>query len=367
MTTPGDVEFMAKALRLAARGRFSTHPNPRVGCLLVRGDAVVGEGWHRRAGGPHAEVEALAAAGDRARGATAYVTLEPCSHQGRTPPCAPALAEAGVTRVVVPNLDPNPRVSGQGVAMLRAAGVNVDVGILASEARALNPGFFSRMETGRPRVTVKLAASVDGRTAMASGESRWITGAEARADVHRLRAESSAVVTGIGTILADDPSLTVRRPDLDLQGRQPLRVVLDSRLRLPPDAKMLSLPGETLVFTTLSHRDGAGPLVAAGARVETLATGPGGLDLAAVSRRLGELECNDLLLETGPRLAGAWVLAGLADRIVVYLAANLLGDQARPLMVLPGLESMADRVQLRFTGVRQIGRDLRIELEVGDG
>jgi len=367
VTTFGDAGFMAKALRLAARGRFGTHPNPRVGCLLVKGDTVVGEGWHRRAGGPHAEIDALAASGAQARGATAYVTLEPCSHHGRTPPCAPALAEAGIARVVIPTLDPNPRVAGQGVAMLRAAGLDVDVGMLASEARALNAGFFSRMETGRPRVTVKLAASLDGRTAMASGESRWITGAEARADVHRLRAESSAIVTGIGTVLADNPSLTVRRPELDLQGRQPLRVVLDSRLRMPADARMLSLPGETLVFTALQDPAGAEALVAAGARVETLETESGGLDLAAVSRRLGELECNDLLVETGPRLAGAWVLAGLADRIVVYLAPHLLGDAARPLMVLPGLESMSDRVQLEFAGVRQVGRDLRIELALGEG
>mgnify|MGYP001825544045 FL=1 len=366
MTNPDDAAYMAKALRLAARGRFSTHPNPRVGCLLVRNHSVVGEGWHRRAGGPHAEIDALAAACGRARGATAYVTLEPCSHQGRTPPCAPALADAGVARVVIPTLDPNPRVSGEGVAMLRAAGLAVDVGILADEARALNAGFFARMETGRPRATVKLAASLDGRTAMASGESRWITGAEARADVHRLRADSSAIVTGIGTVLADNPSLTVRRPDLDLQGRQPLRVVLDSRLRMPPDAKMLSLPGDTVVFATSQASAGADRLVGAGARVETLPGASGQLDLAAVSRRLGDMECNDVLVETGPRLAGAWVLAGLADRVVVYLAPHLLGDRARPLMELPGLESMADRVQLRIAGVRQVGRDLRIELEVGD-
>ena len=352
--------WMGRALELAARGRYSTHPNPRVGCVLVAGDRVVGEGWHRVAGGPHAEVEAIAAAGAAAAGATAYVTLEPCAHHGRTPPCVDALVAAGVGRVVAAMSDPNPAVAGRGLAALAAAGIEVAAGLLAGEAEALNAGFVSRMTRGRPRVTLKLAASLDGRTAMASGESRWITGAAARADVQRLRASSSAVLTGVGTVLADDPSLNVRAAELETAGRQPLRVVLDSRLRTPPTARLLGLAGRTLVLTTPAARSAAAELQAAGAVVEAVPPGPGGLDLLPVLRRLGELECNDVLVECGPILAGAFMAAGLVDELVLYLAPHLMGDAARGLFTLPGLEKMAERVQLRITEVRRVGDDLRL-------
>ena len=365
MNAAEDQAFMARALRLAARGRCTTHPNPRVGCVLVRDGRILAEAWHERAGGLHAEAAALARLEESAAGATAYVTLEPCSHEGRTPPCAPALVEAGVARVVVPALDPNPRVSGRGAAILRAAGIAVDIGPLAAEARALNAGFFSRMETGRPRILVKLAASLDGRTAMASGESRWITAAEARADVHRLRAECSAVLSGIGTVLADDPSLTVRLEDRESGGRQPLRVVLDSSLRMPSSARMLALPGDTLVFTAARASERRAVLESAGATVENVPAVRGGLDLKAVATRLGELECNDVLVEAGPRLAGAWVSSGLADGLVLYLAPHLLGHEGRPLVEVPGLERMSERLQLRVRRLRQIGRDLRLDLDIG--
>jgi diaminohydroxyphosphoribosylaminopyrimidine deaminase/5-amino-6-(5-phosphoribosylamino)uracil reductase len=250
---------MAHAARLAARGIYSTHPNPNVGCVIVNEGVVVGTGWHQRAGGPHAEVYALREAGDKARGADVFLSLEPCSHKGRTPPCADALVNAGVKRVVVAMKDPNPLVAGRGLEILRAAGITVETGLLEAQAKALNPGFVSRMQQARPWIRVKLASSLDGRTAMASGESRWITGDAARRDVQRLRARSSAVVTGIGTVLADDPSMNVRLDATQLNNiepiRQPLRVVLDTQLRMPAQAKMLSLPGATLIMTGVTDVD----------------------------------------------------------------------------------------------------------------
>jgi diaminohydroxyphosphoribosylaminopyrimidine deaminase/5-amino-6-(5-phosphoribosylamino)uracil reductase len=331
-----------------------------VGCVLVADGRVVGTGWHRLAGEPHAEILALRDAGAAARGATAFVTLEPCAHHGRTPPCAPALVEAGIRRVVVPAEDPNPRVAGKGLALLRAAGLRVDTGLLADEAERLNAGFNLRMTAGRPRVTVKLAASLDGRTAMASGESRWITGPDARADVQRLRAASSAIMTGIGTVLADDPSLNVRAPELDLAGRQPLRVVLDSRLRLPPDARLLGLPGRTIVMTGAAEGPAAAALREAGADIVRIAAAAGGVDPAAALGALAERGCNDVLVEAGPTLAGTLAGAGLIDELVLFLAPHLMGDGARGLFSLPGLEKMADRVQWRVTEWRQVGADLRI-------
>ena len=362
--TAADHEFMARALRLAARGRYTTQPNPRVGCVIVAGGEIVGEGWHRVAGGPHAEIDALTAAGPRAAGATAYVTLEPCAHHGRTPPCVDTLIAARVARVVAAMTDPNPAVAGRGLAALAAAGIEVASGLLATRAGALNAGFVSRMTRGRPRVTLKLAASLDGRTALADGTSQWITGPAARADVQRLRAASSAILTGIGTALADDPSLTVRAPGVDTAGRQPLRVVLDSRLRLPASARMLALPGRTLVFAADSGADDAA-LAAAGAVIERLPAGARGLDLRAALRRLAEHECNDVLVESGPTLAGALVEAGLADELVLYLAPHLLGASARGLFALPGLSTMADRVQLRITDLRRVGDDLRLRAAFG--
>ncbi len=357
-----DYRYMAQALALARRGRFSTHPNPRVGCVIVSGGQVLGEGWHRQAGGPHAEIDALERAGKAARGATVYVTLEPCSHQGRTGPCAPVLANAGVARVVAAMEDPNPAVSGEGRRFLQQAGIQVQTGLLEAEARRLNAGFIRRMTRGVPRVTVKIAASLDGRTAMASGESQWITGPDARQDVQRLRASCSAILTGIGTVLADDPSMNVRASGVDTGGRQPLRVVADSGLRMPPGARMLTLPGSTLVVCAGEPRNPE--LEAAGAELLSCPAADGQVDLTAMLRALGERQCNDLLVEAGPRLSGAVLSAGLADELVIYLAPHLMGDAARGMFTLPGLEKLADRVQLRVRDTRMVGGDLRIRARV---
>lgn len=358
--------YLSRALQLARRGLYSTDPNPRVGCVLVRDGEVVGEGWHARAGEAHAEIYALRAAGDRARDATAYVSLEPCSHHGRTPPCADALIEAGVARVVVAMPDPNPQVAGQGLERLRAAGIEVDSGILQAQAEDLNPGYLSRMRRGRPWVRCKLAMSLDGRTAMASGESRWITGEAARRDVQRLRARSSAVMTGIGTVLADNPSLNVRLEAAELYGvepvRQPLRVVIDRRLQLPVDARILAVAGETLVLTSAQADDRCAALRKAGAEVVVVDERDGHLDLHAILRLLAEREVNEVLLESGARLAGAMLSAGLIDELVVYMAPHLMGDGAKGLMHLPGVEHMRDRVGLTLTDLRILGSDVRMTL-----
>jgi diaminohydroxyphosphoribosylaminopyrimidine deaminase/5-amino-6-(5-phosphoribosylamino)uracil reductase len=361
-----DLRYMARAIELARLGLYTTHPNPRVGCVLVRDGAVVGEGWHRKAGEPHAERNALAAAGDKARGATAYVTLEPCSHHGRTPPCADGLIEAGVARVVAAMLDPNPVVAGQGMARLAQAGIDTHSGVLESEATALNPGYLKRMHTGRPYVRCKLAMSLDGRTAMASGESKWITGEEARRDVQRLRARSDAILTGIGTVLADDPSMNVRLGPEELSGVetahylcQPLRVVLDSQLRLPVSARMLSLPGRTLVLTAADPQHGAA-LSATGAEVVSLPAMGDGIDLGAVLDELGQRQINEVLIEAGPTLAGAALAAGLIDELVIYLAPHLMGDAARGLFHLPGVAHMAERIALSIDDIRAVGGDWRI-------
>jgi diaminohydroxyphosphoribosylaminopyrimidine deaminase / 5-amino-6-(5-phosphoribosylamino)uracil reductase len=358
-----DCRWMARALELAERGRYSAAPNPRVGCVIANGDRLFGEGFHARAGGPHAEVGALGAAGANARGATAYLNLEPCSHHGRTPPCAEALVAARVGRVVAAMEDPNPRVSGRGFSMLRAAGIEVASGLMSAEAEALNAGFVSRMRRGRPRVTIKLGASLDGRTAMGSGESRWITGPAAREDVQRLRGESCALVTGIGTVLADDPRLDLRLDEALSLGRQPLRVILDADLRTPPGARVLLPPGRALVCTARPDAPAAAALRAAGAEVVALPLAEGGLDLEALLAVLAERECNEVLVESGPTLAGAFVAAGLADRLVVYLAPVLMGAGARGMFALPGLNLMAERLQWRFSDVRPVGGDLRITAE----
>ena len=357
-------QAMAEAIRLAERGIYSTHPNPNVGCVIVNQGTVVGRGWHQCAGGPHAEVFALREAGERARGADVFVTLEPCSHQGRTPPCADALIAAGVKRVVAAMQDPNPRVAGQGLERLRAAGIEVETGMLEAQARQLNPGFIARLERGRPWVRLKLAASLDGRTAMASGESQWVTGAAARQDVQRLRARSSAIVTGVATVLADDPSMNVRLDAQQLQGiepvRQPLRVVMDSQLRTPPRARLLSLPGETLVLTVERDQAAWQALQAAGAEVARVSGDRGRLDPRAVLDLLAQRELNDVLLECGPTLAGTFMGAGLVDELVLYLAPHLMGDGARGLFSFPGLEQMQDRIELEWIDVRRVGEDLRV-------
>jgi diaminohydroxyphosphoribosylaminopyrimidine deaminase/5-amino-6-(5-phosphoribosylamino)uracil reductase len=355
---------MARALQLARRGLYSTPPNPSVGCVIVASDGrVVGEGHHERAGEPHAEVFALRQAGAAARGATAYVSLEPCAHFGRTPPCAEALLEAGLGRVVAAMRDPNPRVNGGGLTRLAAAGVATADGLLAGEAREINRGFVSRMTHGRPWVTLKVAASLDGRTALANGASKWITGDPARSDVQRLRARASAIVTGSGTVLADDPSLTVRDPSLELRGRQPLRVVFDSGLRLPTTAKLVTDGGPTLVFTTAASLASRGAaLQSAGVALEPLVSRGNGLDLAAGLERLARLECNEVLLEAGPTLAGAFVAAGLVDEVIAYVAATVLGDAARPMLCLPLLENMSERPRFGWVDARPVGGDLRLTL-----
>jgi len=363
-----DHVYMARALQLAARGTYSTAPNPAVGCVLLdAAGALVGEGWHQRAGQPHAEVFALRTAAEGARGGTAYVTLEPCSHHGRTPPCADALIEAGVRRVVAAMQDPNPHVAGDGLRKLEAAGMVTTVGMLQREARALNRGFVARMTRGRPWVTVKLGSSADGRTALADGSSRWITSEAARADVQRLRARASAIVTGIGTALADDPALTVRDQALDLGGRVPLRVVLDSRGRFEPGLQLARDGLPTLVFSTVAGAESLAHL--AEARPAALQFEPmpadsaGRIDLDAMLQRLVALECNEALVEAGPRLAGSFLAAGLADVIVLYVAPTVLGDTARPAFVLPQpLRALAERPQYSYHDVRQVGPDLRLTL-----
>lgn len=359
-----DSAYMARALQLARRGLYTTHPNPRVGCVIVRDGEIVGEGWHERTGEPHAEVHALRAAGERARGATAYVTLEPCSHHGRTPPCSDALLDAGVARAVAAMRDPNPRVAGQGLARLAAAGVETASGLMEAEARALNQGFISRMERGRPWVRIKSAMSLDGRTAMASGESQWITGAEARADVQRWRARADAVLTGSATVLADDPSLNVRldAAELGIDGdmRQPLRAVLDTRLRTPPEARLFGLPGKVLLFAGPDGASRRAALEARGAEVCEMGADERGLDLEAVLHELAAREINEVHVEAGARLSGALIAAGLADELLLYVAPSLLGDGGRGLFALPSLERLSERVELEVREMRQVGRDWRV-------
>ncbi|MBM4196945.1 MAG: bifunctional diaminohydroxyphosphoribosylaminopyrimidine deaminase/5-amino-6-(5-phosphoribosylamino)uracil reductase RibD [Gammaproteobacteria bacterium] len=357
--TGDDFRFMAQALRLAGRGLWTTHPNPRVGCVVVAGGEIVGEGWHEQAGGPHAEVMALGQAGRRAAGATAYVTLEPCCHHGRTPPCADALVAAAVARVVYAVDDPDPRVSGQGARALRAAGVEVQSDVLAVEARALNAGFISRFERGRPYVRVKVAASLDGRTALACGASRWITGEDARRDGHGLRARSSCVMTGIGTVLADDPALTAR-PSATLS-RQPTRVVLDSTLRMPPAARMLKEPGETRIFCIEAEASRRAALESAGAVIDKVPARDGRIDLHAVMRRLADLGANEVLVEAGPVVNGAVLDAGLVDEIVMYMAPHILGTDGHGMFASAAIDAMASRHEFSLTGVRRVGRDLRLE------
>lgn len=352
---------MTRALELARLGIYSTPPNPAVGCVLVRDGRVIGEGHHCRTGGPHAEVHAIEAAGEAARGATAYLNLEPCSHFGRTPPCTRALLAAGVTRVVCALRDPDPRVAGGGLEELTRAGVAVESGLLASDAAELNRGFLRRMSSGRPWVTLKIGASLDGRTALADGVSRWITGEAARADVQRLRARASAVVTGIGTVLADNPKLTVRDPGLELLGRRPLRVVLDSRLRIPVTARVLDESAPAIVFTTQAAPD-TSAFGERSIRIETLPGRDGRIDLAALLDRLGALECNEILVEAGPALAGAFLEDRRVDEFVLYVAPCVLGDAARPMFRLPPLERMTDRYDFRVHDADRIGDDLRVVL-----
>ena len=366
-----DAFFMARAMHQARKGLYTTDPNPRVGCVLVKNGGVIGEGWHQRAGQPHAEIEALQNATEDTSGATAYVTLEPCSHHGRTPPCCEALVKAGIKRVVAAMQDPNPKVAGQGLAYLKAAGIEVNSGLLEEDAKALNRGFIKRMTENSPFVRSKLAMSLDGRTAMASGESKWITSPEARADVHRLRAESSAILTGINTVLADDPSLTAR---IDKEVVQPIRVVLDSTLRMPLTAQMLTLPGRTLILTcnqttaaspefVEGHKDKLQKLQNVGAEVYSLTENEDRLDLAEVLTFLAGQNINEVLVEAGSVLNGALLAENLVDEWVAYMAPKILGDKGRGLFHLPSLDELADIKLIKFKDIRQVGVDLRLTLK----
>jgi diaminohydroxyphosphoribosylaminopyrimidine deaminase/5-amino-6-(5-phosphoribosylamino)uracil reductase len=352
---------MSRALQLARRGLYTTHPNPRVGCILVKDGQVIGEGWHEYAGGPHAEVNALNHARSGVTGATCYLTLEPCCHTGRTPPCTDVLIRAGVVKVIAATLDPNPAVSGRGRRLLEEAGIEVAVGLLEEESRHLNRGYMSRRTLRRPLMRCKMAMSLDGRTALADGASKWISGTAARRDVQRLRAESAAVMTGIGTVLADDPSLNVR--DLPLP-RNPLRVVVDPELKCPATAKMLRLPGRTLIVTADRDEVRRGLLEQAGAEVVVLDDMPHGFLPRMLAYLADKEEINEVLLESGATLAGSLLNAGLIDELILYQAPVVLGDGARGLFRLPLIADMADRVELEWIETRRVGEDLRLTLKV---
>jgi diaminohydroxyphosphoribosylaminopyrimidine deaminase / 5-amino-6-(5-phosphoribosylamino)uracil reductase len=356
MTTEADKQFMAQALELAGRGLNTTPPNPRVGCVIVREETVVGAGWHERAGGPHAEVNALAEAGERARGATAYVTLEPCHHHGRTPPCDEALVRAGLVRVVAAMQDPNPLVAGGGLARLRAAGIAVEAGVLEREARELNIGFVSRFERGRPWVRMKIAASVDGRIALNNGASRWITGEEARNDGQRWRARACAVLTGIGTVRADDPQMNVRAIATP---RQPLRVVLDSRFETPLSARIFE-DGGVLIVGAVDDQPRIRALRAKGAEVVVLPAQSDRLDLNALMTELARREINEVHVEAGARLNGALLSAGCVDELLLYYGARLVGDRAIAMAAMPELTDLGDARALVISDVRMVGRDVRM-------
>jgi diaminohydroxyphosphoribosylaminopyrimidine deaminase/5-amino-6-(5-phosphoribosylamino)uracil reductase len=363
MSSALDERMMRRALELARLGRYTNHPNPRVGCVIACGEEIVGEGWHRKWGEAHAEARALAAAGDRARGATAYVTFEPHCYHGRTPPCTDALIRAGVKRVVCGALDPNPKVSGAGVKQLVASGIEVETGLLEAQVRELNLGFEKRMTSGLPRVTVKIAMSLDGRVALANGVSKWITGEAARADVQHLRAAASAVLTGIETVVADDPQLNVRDPSIELLGRQPMRVVLDTRLRIVPAARIFSVPGHTIVFTAAENVARASPIQRAGAEVVGAALdAERHVDLQNVLAELGRRECNDVLVEAGPTLAGRFLQLGLADELIVYIAPLVLGPEARAMALLPPLYRIEDVLRYALHGMQRIGEDVKLTL-----
>lgn len=361
-----DREMMSRALQLAAKGRYTTSPNPAVGCVIVADGEIVGEGYTRPAGGNHAEIEALQSVAD-AQGSTAYVTLEPCSHSGKTGPCASALIDAAVARVVIACEDPNPEVAGKGIKLLQDAGIEVACGLFEDQARDLNKGFIKRHEQGLPWVLVKMAASLDGRTAMASGQSQWITTPAARKDVQRLRAASCAIITGIGTQLMDDPSLTVRITNEDVgvedSLRQPLRVVVDSKLQMSPEARMFAQPGSVLVATIDGdeQREKAEALKQAGADIVFLPARDGHVDLHALLVELAERECNSVMVEAGAGLAGAFVAEGLLDELVCYWAPKLFGSDARPMFGLP-IKTIDAHLALSVQDIRQIGEDIRVTL-----
>jgi len=356
-----DRRYMARALELAGKGLNTASPNPRVGCVLVKNTRIIGEGWHRRTGLPHAEIEALADCSEDPAGATAYVTLEPCAHHGRTPPCCDRLVEAGIARVIVGAIDPNPLVAGNGVSRIRAAGVEVSCGLMASESRQLNCGFFSRMERKRPWVRLKLAASLDGRTALASGESKWITSAEAREDVQHLRARADCILTGIGTVLADNPRMTVRIDSDQEQGnqQQPTLAIVDSKGRTPLDATLFDSDREVLIFSSVELPNRAGSTVIR----HHSTTSDGRICLSSVMRELGAREVNEVHVEGGAELAASLLAEQLVDELVLYQAPLVLGTDARALVALQGLTSMEQRLEFQYTDIAQVGCDVRLTLK----
>jgi diaminohydroxyphosphoribosylaminopyrimidine deaminase/5-amino-6-(5-phosphoribosylamino)uracil reductase len=356
MFTIADHDVMGQALQLAARGLFTTTPNPRVGCVIVKDGAVVGTGWHEKAGFPHAEVIALREAGERARGATLYLNLEPCSHHGRTPPCVDAIVAAGVRRVVAAMQDPNPKVSGAGFAKLRAVGISVDIGLMEDEARELNVGFVSRMSRGRPWVRLKIAASLDGRTALASGKSQWITGEAARADGHRWRARACAVLTGFGTVRDDNPQLNVRGIETP---RQPLKIVVDSKLETSPAARLLA-GGNALIVGAVEDAKKIAAFKGAGAEVAIIPNDRGKVELFELMQELGRRELNEIHVEAGTRLNGSLLQAGVVDELLVYVAPSLIGDSGRGMFNLPELTELSKATRLTIREVERVGKDVRI-------
>jgi diaminohydroxyphosphoribosylaminopyrimidine deaminase/5-amino-6-(5-phosphoribosylamino)uracil reductase len=354
-----DLEFMARALQLAERGRFTTDPNPRVGCVLVKNGRIIGEGFHEKAGFAHAEINALKNATEDATGATAYVTLEPCSHHGKTPPCCDVLISAGIKRLVVAMTDPNPLVAGRGLERCKAAGIDVVCDVLHADAEKLNHGFISRMTKNRPFIRSKIAMSLDGKTALANGESKWITSPEARADVHRFRAKSSAILTGIGTILADNPSLNAR---VHFPILQPIRVVLDSTLQMPLNSKMINLEGRTLILTCSTDEKKQTELKNVGFEIVILPESNGRLDLDAVMAFLALQEINNVFVEAGATLNGALLEAGLVNEWLIYVSSSVLGDKGRGAFALPELQSITDKKNLKWRDIRYVGRDLRLTL-----
>lgn len=373
MWTASDYQHMSRALQIAQRGLYSTDPNPRVGCVIVKDNSVLAEGWHQKAGHPHAEIEALKNASENntfadVSGATCYVSLEPCAHHGRTPPCTEALIKAGIRRVVAATIDPNPLVAGKGLQQLNEADIETESGLMEAQARELNPGFEMRMKQGRPFVRCKLAMSLDGKTALANGQSQWISSDESRMDVQRLRARSSAVMTGIGTVIADDPSMNVRlsgSSEWAKHGRQPLRVILDSDLEILPDAKILGLPGDVIIFNASECGDKKKQLANLGVEMVSVEAKRGPAFLEYVLRYLArEKEINEVLLETGSTLSGEMLQAGFIDELIIYLAPTLLGQDAKALFQLPLIDNMSDRISLNISDIRTIGKDIRIKATI---
>lgn len=375
MNAVTDHRYMAHALQLAERGKYTTHPNPRVGCVIVKDDKIIGEGWHRRAGEAHAEVEALAQAGSNARNATAYVTLEPCCHHGRTPPCTAALISSGIRRVVAAMVDPSPRVAGKGIEQLRSAGIEVETGVCHIQAEALNPGHIMRACEQRPYIRCKLAMTLDGRTATVTGESKWITSTEARRDVQKIRARSAAIMTGSGTILADNPRLTVRYDEVsDIQLEidvdaleQPWRIVIDSRLKTPVTSRIFDTTGRILVACCTENADTRAQLEDKGAVVKSFPRNDGKVDLMSLMHELADMNINEVLLEAGPVLSGAMLQAGLIDELILYVAPRLLGDAAQGLFALPGLDTMAQATALEIIDIRAVDVDWRITARIKTG